>query len=124
LLVAWSTNRRTAISAAAPAPPAARGDAVIAAVTLSFIVGLLGGVTTGYLYAVEAAATGGVALFLFGSLTRTLTAAVLRDVLRDTMAVTGALFALLVAATMFTLVVRAFGTDRWMAAWLTQMGGG
>ena len=40
----------------------------------------------------------------------------LREVLRDTMAVTGALFALLVAATMFTLVVRAFGTDRWVAA--------
>jgi hypothetical protein len=42
----------------------------------------------------------------------------------DTMAVTGALFALLVAATMFTLIVRGFGTDRWVAALLQQLPGG
>jgi TRAP-type mannitol/chloroaromatic compound transport system permease large subunit len=47
----------------------------------------------------------------------------LRAVLRDTMAVTGALFALLVAATMFTLIVRGFGTDRWVAAMLQQLPG-
>ena len=40
------------------------------------------------------------------------------------MAVTGALFALLLAATMFTLVVRAFGTDRWAAAALVRLGMG
>jgi TRAP-type mannitol/chloroaromatic compound transport system permease large subunit len=40
------------------------------------------------------------------------------------MAVTGALFALLVAATMFTLIVRGFGTDRWVAAMLQQLPGG
>jgi len=40
------------------------------------------------------------------------------------MAVTGALFALLLAATMFTLVVRAFGTDRWVAAALVRLGAG
>ena len=40
------------------------------------------------------------------------------------MAITGALFALLVAATMFTLVVRAFGTDRWVASVLAHLGAG
>jgi len=40
------------------------------------------------------------------------------DVLRDTMAVTGALFALLIGATVFTLVLRAFGTDRWVSSLL------
>ncbi len=43
--------------------------------------------------------------------------------LRETMDITGALFALLVAATVFTLVQRAFGTDRWLAAAFASMGG-
>ena len=95
---------------------------VTAGVTVAFIGGLFIAVTLGYLYAVEAAAFGAVALFVFGLATRTLTGPVLSGVLRDTMAITGALFALLLAATMFTLVVRAFGTDRWLAAALGRLG--
>jgi TRAP-type mannitol/chloroaromatic compound transport system permease large subunit len=97
---------------------------ITAAVTAAFIGALLIGVTLGYLYAVEAAATGGVALALWGFATRTLDRAVLRAVLADTIAVTGALFALLVGATTFTLVVRAFGTDRWIADVLANLPGG
>jgi TRAP-type mannitol/chloroaromatic compound transport system permease large subunit len=122
--VAWWTNRRAASSAGGfelPAP--GRADHWLAAVTVAIIVGLLGAVTLGYLYAVEAAATGGLALFAFGLATRTLTRAVLLEVLRDTMAVTGALFALLLAATTFTLVLRAFETDRWIASALAGMAG-
>jgi TRAP-type mannitol/chloroaromatic compound transport system permease large subunit len=37
---------------------------------------------------------------------------VLNEVLRDAIAITGALFALLIAATTFTLVLRFLGTDR------------
>jgi TRAP-type mannitol/chloroaromatic compound transport system permease large subunit len=92
--------------------------------TGSFIVGLLLTVTLGYLYAVEAAAAGGVVLALCGIATRTLTRRTLRAVLADTIAVTGALFALLVGATTFTLVARAYGTDRWIAAALTALPGG
>jgi TRAP-type mannitol/chloroaromatic compound transport system permease large subunit len=120
--VTWWTNRRQADTAVEPA--ARVREWVTAGVTTLFIGGLLTGVTLGYLYAVEAAAFGAVALFAFGLATRTLTGAVLAEVLRDTMAVTGALFALLVAATMFTLVVRAFGTDRWVAAALVRLGAG
>jgi TRAP-type mannitol/chloroaromatic compound transport system permease large subunit len=40
------------------------------------------------------------------------------------MALTGALFALLVGANVFTLVLRAFGTDRWIAELLGGLGGG
>jgi TRAP-type mannitol/chloroaromatic compound transport system permease large subunit len=121
----WWLARRGA-SAAAPRPPASPewGERLVAVVTASLIVALLGAVTLGYLYAVEAAAAGGVALFVFGLASRTLTLAVLREVLRDTMAITGALFALLVAATVFTLVLRAFGTDRWIAAVLSGLGWG
>jgi len=119
-LVAWWTNRGAADKGGAP-PPALRAW-VTAGVTVAFIGGLFIAVTLGYLYAVEAAAFGAVALFVFGLATRTLTGPVLSGVLRDTMAITGALFALLLAATMFTLVVRAFGTDRWLAAALGRLG--
>ena len=125
-LVAWWTSRRHRIAAVAPSPSPALTfrDWLMACATVLFIGSLLTGVTLGYLYAVEAAAFGAVALFGFGLATQTLTFAVLSDVLRDTMAVTGALFALLLAATMFTLVVRAFGTDRWVASALVRLGMG
>jgi len=95
-LVAWRTNRG-ATHAAGATPPTLR-EWVTAGATIAFIGSLFTGVT--------------------------LTRHVLSGVLRDTMAVTGALFALLLAATMFTLVVRAFGTDRWLAKALVQLGMG
>jgi TRAP-type mannitol/chloroaromatic compound transport system permease large subunit len=123
VVVTWGMRpRKTGIDAVAPRP-AAREWATAGA-TAAFVVGLLIAVTLGYLYAVEAAAAGGVVLVLFGLATRTLTRSVLREVLRDTIAVTGALFALLVGATVFTLILRAYGTDRWVAAALVQLPGG
>ena len=110
---------RLRVPAGTPAPtPTARSDSVTAVVTVVFILGLFAAVTLGYLYAVEAAATGGVALVIFGAARRALGLEVLKTVLRDTMAITGALFALLVSATSFTLILRAFGTDRWVTALL------
>jgi tripartite ATP-independent transporter DctM subunit len=122
-LVAWWTGRRQGNTTDPVSPPSA-DEWLTAVVTALFIAGLLTGVTLGYLYAVEAAAAGALTLFGFGLATGTLRLAVLREVLRDTMAITGALFALLVGATMFTLIVRAFGTDRWVASVLTQLGMG
>ena len=119
--VAWRRNRRKWRSYPPPAPPT--GEWITATITALTIVALLAGVTLGYLYAVEAAATGGVALFCYGLVTRTLTRPVLAEVLRDAMTITGALFALLVGATIFTLVVRAFGTDRFVADWLAHLAG-
>jgi TRAP-type mannitol/chloroaromatic compound transport system permease large subunit len=121
-LVAWRTNRGAADAAGTNRPLLRQW--LTAGTTVAFIGGLFIAVTLGYLYAVEAAAFGAVALFGFGLATGTLTRPVLAAVLRDTMAVTGALFALLLAATMFTLVVRAFGTDRWLAAALVGLGMG
>jgi TRAP-type mannitol/chloroaromatic compound transport system permease large subunit len=72
-------------------------------------------VALGYLYAVEAAATGGLALALHALATGALRGGAVRAVLRETLAISGSLFALLLAATVFTLVQRAFGTDRWLA---------
>jgi len=118
--ITWLLERREAL----PAPSPGRRDWLIALLTVAFIVALLGGVALGYLYAVEAAAAGGAALFACGLLTRTLTVDVLREVLRDTIAITGALFALLMAATVFTLVLRAYGTDRWIGAVLSHLSWG
>src|SRR6202167_3931924 len=109
--LAWRVGRRASPVGAgvAPGERMKKREWAIAAATLFFILGLLAAVVAGYIYAVEAAAAGAMALFAIGLVSRTLTRKVLGQVLRDTMAVTGALFALFVGATSFTLVVRALG---------------
>jgi tripartite ATP-independent transporter DctM subunit len=121
LIVTWWSGRRDKETITTERPR--RTDWLIAGATVLFLIGLLAGVALGYFYAVEGAAAGGMALVVFGLASRTLTWQIMRDVLRDTMALSGALFALLVAATMFTLVVRIFGTDRWVADVITGLGG-
>lgn len=121
-LVTWLVHRRaprTDVQSSA----VSRVEIIAALSTTVFITTLLASVALGRLYAVEAAATGGVALLIYGLLSGSFTPEIWREALHDTMAVTGALFALLLAATAFTLVVRAFGTDRWIAAWLNGQGG-
>ncbi|MGA8823843.1 MAG: TRAP transporter large permease subunit [Pseudolabrys sp.] len=88
------------------------GQAMLAGISLAGLVLLLGGVATGYFYAVEAAAMGGFALLAAGLLTRWLNGPILRDLFHDAISITGALFSLLLAATTFTLVLRLLGTDR------------
>jgi TRAP-type mannitol/chloroaromatic compound transport system permease large subunit len=66
----------------------------------------------GYLRAVEAAATAGLLLLFWGAASRSLTRELLWQVLDDAMAMTGALFALLIAASTFSLVLRGLGSDR------------
>jgi len=124
VVVTWGMRQRKPGPAAAVAPRPTRREWATAVATAALVAGLLIAVTLGYLYAVEAAAAGGVVLVLFGLSTRALTLPVLREVLRDTMTVTGALFALLIGATVFTLILRAYGTDRWVAAALVQLPGG
>jgi tripartite ATP-independent transporter DctM subunit len=124
--LAWRMGRSADPAAAgvAPGERMKKREWAIAAATLIFVIGLLAAVVAGYVYAVEAAAAGGMALFAIGLASRTLTRKVLGQVLRDTMAVTGALFALFVGATTFTLVVRAFGTDQVIADIIQHLPGG
>ena len=124
--VAWLAGRRAQGETAGPRPARERvglADAVTAAVALVALLILLGGVATGYFYAVEAAAMGATALLLMGFVTGRLHGPVLRQVLADAMAITGALFALLIAATTLTLVLRLLGTDRLVGDWLIAMPG-
>ncbi|HEV7576056.1 MAG TPA: TRAP transporter large permease subunit [Caldimonas sp.] len=116
-IAAWRGRGR----APPPAPTLRRGDWIEAAAVALAIVALLGAVAVGRLYAVEAAATGAVALFVWAAASHRLDRATLRLVLADAMVLTGLLMALLVAATSFSLVLRAFGTDALVAAGLAAL---
>ncbi len=98
-------------------------DRITACVAAAVIVGLLGSVALGHLYAVEAAASGGVLLIAYAGASGQLTRSVLRHVLTDAMTLTGLLIALLVAATTFSLVLRAFDTDILVARGLESLSG-
>ena len=108
--LAWFAGRKAA--RLVKPEPLTLNEALLAAFALTALVLLLGGVATGYFYAVEAAAMGGFALLVAGLLTGRLSAPVLRGLLYNAIAITGALFFLLLAATTFTLVLRLLGTDR------------
>jgi TRAP-type mannitol/chloroaromatic compound transport system permease large subunit len=117
--VAWRGRRGPRIEGT----PARGRDLAIAAGVAVAIAALLAGVAIGRLYAVEAAATGGLALLVGAILTRHLDRTVLRAVLDDALTLTGVLFALLVAATTFSLVLRGFGTDRLVTHGLAALAG-
>jgi TRAP-type mannitol/chloroaromatic compound transport system permease large subunit len=85
---------------------------ILAAFALAALLVLLGGVAIGYFYAVEAAAMGAFTLLCAGLIGGQLRGAALRELLHDAIAITGALFSLLIAATTFTLILRLLGTDR------------
>ncbi|HTQ83222.1 MAG TPA: TRAP transporter large permease subunit [Pseudolabrys sp.] len=111
LVLAWLAGRGQ------PLPDGKRDplkpqEAILAVVALVALLVLLGGVATGYFFAVEAAAVGAFTLLCAGLVTGQLPLKVMRELLHDAIAITGALFALLIAATTFTLVLRLLGTDR------------
>jgi tripartite ATP-independent transporter DctM subunit len=95
-----------------------------AAIALVSLLVLLGGVALGYFYAVEAAATGAFALLVAGLLSGRLRGAALRGLLRDAIALTGALFSLLLAATTFTMVLRLLGTADLAGKMVSSIPGG
>lgn len=111
LALAWWTGRHIPPDTPDTLRPA-WGERLTALAAVAFVGALLTGVAIGRFYAVEAAATGACGLALFGLASRTLTRQVLSSALVEAMAVSGALFALFVGATTFTLIFRSFGTDR------------
>ena len=130
VLVAYRPRARHNSGASEPAvspphqaqAPSALAQTVIALVAVLVICSLLTAVFVGAMFAVEAAATGGCLLILATLVGRTLTLQAWREVVRNTLELTGALVALLVGATMFSLVFRAFGTDVWLANSLMSSG--
>ena len=118
-IAAWRSRGR-ARAVIAPLGRAAVAQAAGAAIV---IVALLGAVATGRLYAVEAAATGGLLLLGWGVVARRLDRTLLVAVLGDAMTLTGLLMALLVGATSFSLVLRGLGTDALVASGLHTLDG-
>jgi len=118
-IAAWRGRKRPAATTA----PLGRVAAVQAALVALVIVGLLAAVASGRLYAVEAAASGATALVVWAVASRRLGIGALRAVLVDAMVLTGVLMALLVAATTFSLVLRAYGTDLLVADALQRLAG-
>jgi tripartite ATP-independent transporter DctM subunit len=104
--------------------PLAAGQGFIAAVALLSLLVLLGGVALGYFYAVEAAAVGAFALLVAGLVSGRLRRKVLSELLRDAIALTGALFSLLLAATTFTMVLRLLGTADLVGQIVSSIPGG
>ena len=102
----------------------AAGQGLLAAVALVSLIVLLGGAAFGYFYAVEAAAMGAFALLVAGFVTGRLRGAVLNKVLNDAIALTGALFSLLLAATTFTLILRLLGTADLVGKMVSSIPGG
>jgi len=105
-----------------PRLSAAQGS--IAVTALAFLLLLLGGVALGYFYAVEAAAMGAFALLTAGLLSGRLPRNVLGELLGDAIALTGALFSLLLAATTFTMVLRLLGTADLVGRIVSSIPGG
>ena len=123
LAIAWFGGRRRA-DGVTTAPALSATEWAIAAATVGFIVILLGGVAVGAFYAVEAAAMGCVMLMAAGFASRRLSMALLSAALQEALALSGALFALLTAATTFTLVMRVMGTDRLLTDVIAALPGG
>ncbi len=121
--VAWWVGRRSGEAANVVEKPSS-GDVMTTGLALLVIVGLLGGVAGGLFYAVEAAATGAVLLFGWALLAGRLRAGALERVLAETLVSTGVLFAPLLAATTFTLVLRLLGTDKLVEGFITGLPGG
>jgi len=104
--------------------PLAPAQGLLAALALAFLIVLLGGVTSGYFYAVEAAAMGAFALLVAGLVTGRLPRAELGKMLGDAIALTGALFSLLLAATTFTMILRLLGTADLVGRLVSSIPGG
>jgi tripartite ATP-independent transporter DctM subunit len=123
MAIAWFGGRHS--TANGPSVPSLSPmEWLVAGSTVVFIVVLLGGVAMGAFYAVEAAAMGCVSLLAAGFASGKLSKALLSEALGEALALSGALFALLLAATTFTLVVRVMGTDRLLTDMIAALPGG
>lgn len=119
--VAWRQGRDAAATEAER--PLQRRELLLGSSAIAGVLLLLAGVFSGRMLAVEAAATGGCLLAVLAVATRALDLGSWGEVLLDTLALSGALFALLVGATTFSLVFGLFGTGAWLAQVTTGVPG-
>lgn len=118
----WRGRRATAAARPVAAPVVEPGHGFLALAAFAGIGLLLGAVFLGKVLAVEASATGCLVLMLLAGLSRRLDAVQWRAVFTETMELSGALLALLVGASTFSLVFQLFGTTQWIAQGIHQSG--
>ena len=111
--VAWWFGRK--LKSKEPAASFQWTQTVRSLMVVGVILALLGSVFLGKMLAVEAAATGCVILLTLALASRALNWSQWQCVLQDTLSLSGALFALLVGASTFSLIFRLLGTDLWIA---------
>ncbi|WP_293857019.1 TRAP transporter large permease subunit [uncultured Alsobacter sp.] len=125
LAIAWGAASRIKVSAPrSDVITLSGGEIVLSLATVLAVAGLLGGVATGLFYAVEAAAAGVVVLFMAAALGGRLRGGAMVGLLDEVIGGTGALFALLVAATTLTLVLKVLGSDKLVADAVRSLPGG
>jgi TRAP-type mannitol/chloroaromatic compound transport system permease large subunit len=88
--------------------------------TVIFICLMLGSVFHGTMYAVEAAASGCLVLFLYVLCRFPAERLQWTAMLDDVFSFSGSLLTLLIAATTFSLVFRLFETDQWISQWIVE----
>jgi TRAP-type mannitol/chloroaromatic compound transport system permease large subunit len=114
LLWGWVIRRQSG-SAGMALPEVSKQQTGMAVCAVVFITGLLWAVFAGRLFAVEAAASACMLLMVAALLMRALTLVQWRELLLQALGLSGALMALLVGATVFSLVFRLWGTDVWLS---------
>ena len=87
---------------------------------IALIVLLLSGVFSGWLYAVEAAATGCLVLAVYVAWLMRNKLSVWQEIFRHTFSFSGSLLTLLMAATTFSLVFRLYETDQLINHWIVH----
>lgn len=100
---------------ARPGPAPTRAQQAAVGVATLGVLGLVVSVAQGWVLAVEGAAVAGVGLWLLATLAGWLRGQQ-RALLDDALSTTGMVFGLLVGATCFSLVLRGYGADAWLAA--------
>lgn len=124
-LVAWrQPHRCPPVALPAERPLTARRIVIAIAVPVGLIVGMLGSIVTGWIYTVEAAATGALLVTLLAFVRGELTLERFADSLRTVMRLTAMVFALMIGALTFTLVFRGLEGDVTVARWLAMVPGG
>jgi len=91
---------------------------------LLLILGVLGSILGGLATPTEAASVGGVGALLLTLIKGQLNLSVLKQVMRKTTEINAMVFAILIGASVFSLVFRGFEGDEWVQTFLLTVGGG
>ena len=119
LVSVWVFRKQPKHPAKHPSPVAITSH-LRAWVTVAFIGLLLASVFNGTLYAVEAAASGCLLLFLYVVWRVPAGQLHWKTMLEDVFSFSGSLLTLLIAATTFSLIFRLFETDQWISQWIVE----